>query len=217
MRAQAELARGVGSERIYVETRKRLRDMSVAVLADASLSTEAWIGERRVLDVEQEALLTLSHALTACGDEHALYGFSSRTRRDVRVETLKGFEEPLSARVERRIFGLKPSAYTRLGAAIRFTAKALSERPHAHRLLIVLTDGKPNDVDIYEGRYGIEDSRHAVAEARRAGAHVFGVTVDSKAQDYFPAIFGNGAYAIVQDPARLPDACVAIYREIALR
>ena len=216
VRARADLAQGAASERIYIETRRRLRDISVAVLADASLSTEASVGRQRVMDVEQEALLLLSHALTACGDEHALYAFCSRTRRDVRVEQLKTFEEPLSSTVERRVFGLTPSAYTRLGAAVRFVAKALASRPHAHKLLIVLTDGKPNDVDLYEGRYGIEDARHSIQEARRTGVFVFGVTVDVKARDYFPSLFGKGGYAIVQEPAHLPHACLALYRRLAL-
>lgn len=208
---------GAASDRIYVQARRRLRDMSVAVLADASLSTDAWLGGRRVLDVEQEALLALSHALTACGDEHALFSFTSRKRRDVRVATLKDFDEPLCSRVERRIFGLKPGFYTRLGAAIRHVSACLLERPHEHRLLIVLTDGKPNDTDHYEGRFGVEDTRHAIHEARRAGLSVFGVTVDEKAQDYFPTLFGRGAYSIVHDPAHLPQACLSIYRNLVLR
>jgi nitric oxide reductase NorD protein len=215
VRARVELlSTGQGSDRIYVQTRRRVRDLSIAVLADASLSTDSWLDGRRVLDVEQEALVMLSHALTACGDEHAIFAFTSRKRRDVRVSTLKSYDEPLSERVERRIFGLKPGYYTRLGAAIRHVSKGLVERPHEHRLLIVLTDGKPNDIDHYEGRFGVEDTRHAVQEARRAGASVFGITVDAKAQDYFPTLFGRGGYAIVQDPAQLPQACLSIYRTL---
>ncbi|RAI32099.1 VWA domain-containing protein, partial [Rhodoplanes roseus] len=87
--------------------------------------------------------------------------------------------------------------YTRMGAAIRHVAAGLKERPQRHRLLLLLTDGKPNDIDYYEGRYGIEDTRMAIREARKDGIRVFGVTVDEAARDYFPYLFGRGAYAIV--------------------
>jgi nitric oxide reductase NorD protein len=91
----------------------------------------------------------------------------------------------------------------------------LKARPNGHRLLLVLTDGKPNDVDHYEGRYGVEDTRRAILEARRDGAVVFGITIDLKAQDYFPALFGRGGYSIVSDATRLPAALPAIYRRLA--
>ena len=82
---------------------------------------------------------------------------------------------------------------------------------------MVLTDGKPNDTDYYEGRFGLEDTRHAVLEARRRGLSVFGVTVDERARDYFPLLFGPGAFAIVSDPGHLPDACLSIYRHVTPR
>jgi nitric oxide reductase NorD protein len=208
---------GDPDSRIFVETRRRSRDMSVAILADASLSTESWLEGCRVLDVEQEALCLLSEALTACGDEHAIYSFTSRRRERVEIGTLKDFHEPFGSVIERRIFGLRPGWYTRMGAAIRYATGKLEKRPHAHRLLIVLTDGKPNDIDHYEGRFGIEDTRHAVQEARRTGLTVFGVTVDTRAQDYFPALFGPGGYTIVQQASQLPSACLSIYRNLTLR
>jgi nitric oxide reductase NorD protein len=208
---------GAADARIYMETRRRNRDMSVAILADASLSTESWLDGCRVLDVEQEALAVLSQALTACGDEHAIYSFTSRRRERVEIGMLKSFDENFGPHVERRIFGLKPGWYTRMGAAIRYAAREIVERQHAHRLVIVLTDGKPNDIDHYEGRFGIEDTRHAVQEARRAGITVFGITVDAKGQDYFPTLFGQGGYAIVQQAGQLPSACLSIYRKLTLR
>lgn len=120
----------------------------------------------------------------------------------------------MGEKVIRRIGALKPGYYTRIGAAIRHAAAKLSERPNRQKLLLVLTDGKPNDVDHYEGRFGIEDTRKAVLEARRLGLAVFGVTVDREAQSYFPAIFGTGGYAIVSRIARLPAALPAIYRSL---
>jgi nitric oxide reductase activation protein len=88
-------------------------------------------------------------------------------------------------------------------------------QPQRKKLLLVLTDGKPNDVDHYEGRFAVEDTRKAVREARRLGVAVFGVTVDAGAQSYFPALFGRGGYAIVGNIRRLPAALPAIYQQLA--
>jgi nitric oxide reductase NorD protein len=207
-------AGGVGSERVFVAARSITRDLSVAVLMDVSLSTDAWLQEHRVLDVEKSALLAFSHGLSACGDEHAIFAFTSRRRSLISVKTVKGFDEPLGAKVIRRIQALKPGQYTRIGAAVRHVAGLLEHRPHRTRLLLVLTDGKPNDVDHYEGRYGVEDTRMAIREARKLGIRVFGVTVDEQAREYFPYIFGRGGYAIFPHIARLPVALPAIYRQI---
>ncbi len=218
VRARCDLmANGVGSDRVFTQFRPTARDLSVALLMDVSLSTDAWVQNRRILDVEKEALTTLCHGLKACDDEHAVFTFTSRRRDLVKVSTVKDFDEPFGETTVRRISALKPGYYTRIGAAIRHVAKALNQRPHRHRLLLVLTDGKPNDVDHYEGRYGIEDSRKAVQEARRAGLAVFGVTIDRKAQDYFPMLFGRGSYAIVGDINRLSAALPKIYRQLVAR
>lgn len=215
VRSYAEIqAGGAGSDRVYVQTRDAQRDLVVALLVDASLSTDSWVDSRRVLDVEKEAVLALSQGLAACGDDHAVFAFTSRKRQEVSVRTLKDFDEPLNAAVRRRVEALKPGYYTRIGAALRHVTARLRERPNRHRLLLLLTDGKPNDMDHYEGRYGVEDTRRAVCEARREGLAVFGITIDSKARDYFPYLFGRDAYAIVGRIGRLPSALPAIYRQI---
>ncbi len=207
-------AGGVGSERVYTQVRSATRDLAVAILMDVSLSTDSWIDNHRVLDVEKEAVLALSHGLAACGDEHAIFTFTSRQRHWVNVQTVKPFDSPLNDAVERRLQALRPGYYTRIGAALRHVTENLRERPNRHRLLLLLSDGKPNDLDRYEGRYGIEDTRQAIREARRQGLRVFGLTVDSKARDYFPYLFGRGAYAIVSRISRLPAALPVIYRQL---
>jgi nitric oxide reductase NorD protein len=207
-------AGGPGTERVFVSSRTNARDLSLAVLMDVSLSTDAWLDGRRVLDVEKSALLALTHGLTACGDEHAVFTFTSRRRGWVNVSRVKDFDEDLNPKVIRRIQALRPGQYTRMGAAVRHVLAQIAERPQRHRLILILTDGKPNDIDHYEGRYGIEDTRMAIREAREAGIRVFGVTVDEHARDYFPYIFGRGAYAIFPSIARLPTALPAIYRQI---
>jgi nitric oxide reductase NorD protein len=207
-------AGGPGSERLYISARMSQRDLSIAVLMDVSLSTDSWLQDRRVLDVEKLALLALTHGLTACGDEHAIFTFTSRRRHRVDIATVKDFDERLGPAVVRRIEALKPGQYTRIGAAVRHVATLLADRPQRHRLMLILTDGKPNDIDHYEGRYGIEDTRMAIRAAREAGLRVFGATVDEHAHDYFPYIFGKGAYAIFPNISRLPTALPAIYRHI---
>jgi nitric oxide reductase NorD protein len=215
IRDRAERAAGgFGSDKLYTTWLDRARDLAVAVLVDVSLSTEAWIEDRRVLDVEKEALLVLAHGIEACGDDQAIFTFTSRRRQRVDVATVKEFDEPMGSTVENRIAGLRPGLYTRMGAAVRHVTERLAERPNRHRLLLLLTDGKPNDTDYYEGRFAVEDTRMAVREARRRGLTVFGVTVDAEARQYFPVIFGRAGYAIIVRPKGLAAALPAIYRQL---
>ncbi|OAN50087.1 nitric oxide reductase activation protein NorD [Magnetospirillum moscoviense] len=215
VRARSDLAAsGQCSDRVYMQRRPMERDLAVAVLLDSSLSTDSWVENRRVLDVSKEALAVFSHGLAACDDPFAIYTFTSRKRAWVKVDTIKDFDETLSPAVMRRIGAVKPGYFTRIGTAIRHVTKQLEERPNRHRLLLVITDGKPNDIDHYEGRYGIEDTRKAVAEARAKGMAVFGVTIDKKAQTYFPHLFGRGGYAIVHHLAQLTAALPRIYRHL---
>ncbi|KRR27834.1 protein norD [Bradyrhizobium lablabi] len=215
VRARCDLRAGSGSlDRVHLAMRPQRHDLAATLLVDVSLSTDAWVDGHRVLDVEKEALLVLAHGLSACGDHHSILTFTSRRRSWVRIEAVKSFEEPMGAAVERRIGALKPGYYTRIGPAIRHAAAELAGQPQRKKLLLVLTDGKPNDVDHYEGRFAVEDTRKAVREARRLGVAVFGVTVDAAAQSYFPALFGRGGYAIVGNISRLPAALPAIYRQL---
>jgi nitric oxide reductase NorD protein len=215
VRAQADQsASGSSSDRLYADARTVERDLAVSILVDVSLSTEAWVDDRRVIDLEKEALLVLGHGLQACGDEFAIHSFTSRRRDKVWLQTLKDFREPMNHAVEQRIGALKPGYYTRMGTAIRHLTSGLADLGQRHRLLLVLTDGKPNDTDYYEGRYALEDTRHAVREARRAGVRVFAVTIDRESQGYFPRIFGRGGYSVVYRPEHLSTALPAIYRQI---
>jgi nitric oxide reductase NorD protein len=218
VRARCDLragGNGTALDRVHMAMRPQGHDLAVTLLVDVSLSTDAWVDGYRVLDVEKEALLVLAHGLSACGDHHSVLTFTSRRRSWVRLETVKAFGEPMSRAVERRIGALRPGYYTRIGAAVRHASAELARQPQCKKLLLVLTDGKPNDVDHYEGRFAVEDTRKSVQEARRLGIAVFGVTVDAAAQSYFPTLFGRGGYAIVGNIRRLPAALPAIYRQVA--
>jgi nitric oxide reductase NorD protein len=216
VRRQTDLAAGgPGSDRIHLASRPQAYDLAVTTLMDVSLSTDSWFDDLRVLDVEKQALTVFAHGLAACGDRHEILTFTSRRRDWVRIETVKRFDEAMGPAVEARIAALTPGHYTRIGAAIRHAAAGLKARPDRRKLLIVLTDGKPNDIDHYEGRFAMEDTRMAVIEARRAGICVFAVTVDRESRAYIPHLFGRNGHAVVSKLERLPAALPAIYRVLA--
>ena len=207
-------ATGQGSDRIFRDLRHVERDLSVAILMDCSRSTESVVGSRSIIDTMREALAALAGGIDAAGDRLAIWGFSSLRRYRVFLTRCKGFEGPVTPAVTERIGSLRPGHYTRLGAAIRHASAQLATELSARKLLLVLTDGKPNDLDHYEGIHGIEDSHMAVREARRAGQAVHGVIVDADGQDWFARIFGRSGFTLLPDPARLRRALPDIYRSL---
>ncbi|MGR3792990.1 VWA domain-containing protein [Vannielia sp. SX4] len=205
-----------GSDRVWQAGRAVARDLSVAILMDCSRSTEAAIGETSVIEVARQALSALAEGIDTAGDRLGIWGFSSLRRDRVFLHRAKRFDEPVSGAVTARIGGLRPGHYTRLGAAIRHVSAQLAEEGAARRLLLVLTDGKPNDLDHYEGQHGIEDSRMAVREARALGQSVHGVIVDEDGQDWFAHIFGRGGFTLLPHPERLPRALPDIYQTLTM-
>jgi nitric oxide reductase NorD protein len=132
-----------------------------------------------------------------------MWGFSSVRRQNVRMQRILDFDERWSDASRARVGAIRPGYYTRMGAAVRHATAQLQVRPERKRLLMLLTDGKPNDLDVYEGRYGLEDTRHAIHEARTAGLTPFCVTIDTDAHDYLPMLFGRQGYAMVHRPQDL--------------
>jgi nitric oxide reductase NorD protein len=215
VRAQVDLAtRGVGSDRIWRQSRPQARDLAVSILLDVSRSTESDVGGRQVIEIEREALTALAWGLQACGDDFAIDAFSSLRRDRVYLSRCKGFGQPMTSMVEARIASLRPGFYTRMGTAIRHASAGLAQEARKRRLLLLITDGKPNDLDHYEGRHGVEDTRMAVREARRLGHAVFAITIDSRSKASFARMFGQGGYAVVPDPNRLIQALPAIYGQL---
>lgn len=190
---------------VYQSWRARRRDLAVLLLVDSSGSTDAWVAaDRRVIDVAREALLLVTIALEQLREPAAILSFSGEGPQGVLLRHLKDFGDPWGGAVGRRIAALEPEHYTRTGAALRHAAATLMAQPARHRLLLLLSDGKPNDIDAYEGRYGVEDMRQAVNELLRQGISPFCLTIDRQAPTYLPAVFGAHRYALLQEPARLP-------------
>ena len=203
---------------LYQEQRHTHRDLACLLLADVSMSTDAHLNDnQKVIDVIRDSLLLFGESLAGLGDGFALYGFSSLRRHDVRLQQLKTFEQPYDDRTRGCIQALKPGYYTRMGAAIRQATRLLGACKQRRKLLLLLTDGKPNDLDLYEGRYGVEDTRQAVVEARRQGLIPFCITIDKQAQDYLPHMFGAHGYTLIRQPEHLPLRLPQLYRQLTER
>lgn len=208
-------AQAIAEQGMFRDFRGGVRDMACLLLADLSLSTDSWVNNHaRVIDVVRDSLLLFAEALSATGDQFAMYGFSSRYREHIRFHTLKTFNEAHNNVSRGRISAIKPGFYTRMGAAIRQASEILSKQPASQQLLLLLTDGKPNDLDKYDGRYGIEDTRMALIEARRRGLQPFCVTIDEKAGDYLPYMFGADNYVVIRKPSELPRELPLLYARL---
>lgn len=197
------------SDRLYTHFRKSGRNVAVMFMVDMSGSTKGWVN-----DAEREAMLLLSEAIDTLGDAFAIYGFSGRTNKRCEVYRVKTFDEPYSPAVRRRIAGMAPKAYTRMGVAIRHLSGLLAAVPARTKLLVTLSDGKPEDYGSYRGRYGIEDTRHALLEVKRAGIHPFCITIDREAQSYLPHMYGPTNYTVVDEVPKLPYKVADIYRRL---
>jgi len=217
VRHAADCASGEHSQErgLYRQLARQERDLACLLLADLSLSTDAWVNNKgRVIEVIRDSLFLFAEALAMTGDRFALYGFSSRKRHHVRVHRVKAFDERYTAMVRGRINAIKPGYYTRMGTAVRYATGLLNRQTTARRLLLLLTDGKPNDLDQYEGRYGIEDTRMALLEARREGLHPFCVTIDQEADDYLPYLFGKDSFVLIRHPEHLPRQLLLLYTRL---
>lgn len=188
------------------------RDIACLVLADLSMSTDAGLNsDQRVIDVIRDSILVFAEALSSAGDPFAIYGFSSIKNKQVRFNLIKNFAEVYSDQARGRILAMTPGFYTRMGAAIRQASQVLDQQKHQQRLLLIISDGKPNDIDHYEGRYGIEDTRQAILEAKRMGLKPFCITIDEEGSDYLPYLFGDQGFAVIRDIARLPSLLPKLY------
>jgi len=197
------------SERLFIRLLRDERDIATLFLVDMSSSTEGWVG-----NALKESLIILCEALESLGDRYAIYGFSGMRRTRSIVFHVKDFEEAYTDEIKGRIAAIAPVDYTRMGAPIRHFTQMLAHVDAKVRLLLILTDGKPEDYDDYKGEYAIEDTRHALIEAKSAGIHPFCITIDREAQDYMAHMFGEINYAFINDVRKLPLRVPEIYRTL---
>jgi nitric oxide reductase NorD protein len=198
------------SDRLFTRMHRVDRNIAVAFMVDMSGSTKGWINE-----AEREALVMLCEALETLGDRYAIYGFSGLTRKRCELFRIKRFDEHYTDEVKSRISGIRPQEYTRMGFAIRHLSKLLNEVEARTKLLITLSDGRPDDYfDVYRGQHGIEDTRMALLEAKRQGVHSFCITIDKEARDYLPHMYGHARYTILDNVQQLPRKVADIYRRI---
>ncbi len=195
------------SERLFVRLQRDERDIGVLFLVDMSSSTEGWINQAL-----KEALILMGEALHVLGDRFAIYGFSGMRRLRSDFYQVKNFAEPYNQEVKERIAAIGPQEYTRMGPPLRHAVKLLQDVDAKVRLLVTLSDGKPEDYDDYKGEYAIEDTRHALIEAKAAGIHPFCITIDKKAHDYIGHMYGEVNYIFVDELRKLPIRLPEIYR-----
>jgi nitric oxide reductase NorD protein len=209
---QCHVDRRLGLEcgdQLFTRRRVQERDIAVLFMVDMSGSTRGWINE-----LQREALVLLCACLETLGDRYAIYGFSGFTHKRCELLRVKRFEEPYGEEVRARISGIRPQDYTRMGVAIRHLTGVLNRVEARTRLLVTLSDGRPDDQDGYRGRYGIEDTRQALIEARNAGVHPYCVTIDQEAPAYLPHMYGPAGFTLVSQVERLPYRVSDIYRRI---
>lgn len=197
------------TDRLLTKLHKTERDMAVVFMVDMSGSTKGWINE-----AERESLVLLCEALEILGDRYAIYGFSGLTRKRCELYRVKAFGDPYDDMVRRRIIGIKPQDYTRMGVVIRHLTSLFRQVEARIKLLVTLSDGKPDDYDGYRGEYGIEDTRQALIEAKHEGIHPFCITIDTEAKDYLPHMYGAVNYVLVDKVHKLPFMISDIYRQL---
>ncbi|GAB3554293.1 VWA domain-containing protein [Noviherbaspirillum agri] len=203
---------------LYQQVRPSARRLGLLLLIDASGSTDAWVaGAQRVIDVEKEAALVAACALDMARADFAIMTFSGEGPHGVQMRRVKDFGEPWSNTIMQRIAAIEPDRYTRLGGAVRHATALLARRAADSRLLLLFSDGKPNDCDRYASPYGLEDARQALIEARVQRIDPYCLTVDREAGSYLPHLFGPGHYTIVRHAQQLPVAFIEWLRGVARR
>jgi len=197
------------SQNIFTKMHKEERNIAVIFMVDMSGSTKGWIN-----DAERESLVLLSEALETLGDRYAIYGFTGNTRKRCEIYPVKTFDDEYDDKTKGRIGNIKPQDYTRLGVFIRHFNQMFETVEAKTKLLITLSDGKPEDYDGYRGEYGIEDTRMALLESRQQGIHPFCITIDKEGRDYLKTMYGSASYVVIDDIKQLPLKIADIYRSI---
>lgn len=196
----------VPDDRLFVRLLRNERSIATLFLIDMSNSTAGWVGT-----LIKESLVLLCEAMEKVGDRYGIYGFSGMKRSRCKLYPVKELDEPYDGDVRDRISAIGPREYTRMAPAIRHLSTLLDKAATRSRLLITLSDGKPEDYDGYSGEYAIEDTRKALQEARGRGISPFCITIDKRAHDYLEHMFGAGSYTFINRIDSLPARMAQIY------
>ncbi len=202
------------SENVYIFRDKRIRDVAVLFLLDLSGSTEEEVNGRRIIDIQKEAMALMAEALDSLDDPYAIYGFSSEGRHRVDLFVVKDFSEPYTDHIQYRLGNLEPLGLTRMGAVIRHGLHKLDNTQAAVKLMVILTDGRPYDLEYGNFDYAIADTCKAIQEVRRNRIHPFIITSDQKSTDYLKRIAPQTQSIILQKVELLPQLLPAIYKRL---
>lgn len=204
------------SEKIYLSNRKKEKNLSVLLLLDVSLSSDSYAAGNRVIDVEKQVSILFGEILHEFNIDFSIDCFYSKTRNHATYITLKAFDEPWS-KAKYRIGAIEPGGYTRIGTALRHSGALLDRRPTKNKWLILISDGKPNDFDRYEGRYGIQDIKQALRELSKRHINAYALAIEATAKHYLPQMFGQGNYQVLSSPVELLNALVHLYEKIRVQ
>lgn len=199
--------------RIMMRSVRKTRDISVLVLLDLSHSTNDKVAgqEQTVLELTRSACALLADAIQKVGDKFAIHGFCSDGRHDVNYWRFKDFNDPYDDVAKARLAGMEGKLSTRMGAAIRHATSALKMQRSSKKLLLVITDGEPADVDVRDPQYLRHDTKKAVEEAGRNGIMTYCMSLDPRADQYVRRIFGERNYLVVDKVERLPEKLPVLY------
>ena len=204
------------SENVYIRRDKRIRDVAVLFLVDMSSSTEELVNGRRFIDIEKEAMALMAEALDSLGDTFAIFGFSSEGRFRVDLFTVKEFGEEYGERARCRLGNLEPRELTRLGSVIRHGIYKLDNTPATIKLMVILTDGRPYDLDYGSMDYALSDTRKALQEARKQRIHPFIITSDNKGASYLRRISPQTQSIILPNVELLPAMLPSLYKRLTV-
>jgi nitric oxide reductase activation protein len=181
-----------------------------------SLLAERDEERRKVIDIQKEALALMVQALEALGDEYGIYGFSGENRENVEFYVAKEFGDRPGLQVWNAIAAMRSRYYTRMGTAIRHTIRKLERQGARRKVMLVISDGYPQDVDYGPDRddreYGIHDTAQALREAELARIDTFCVTIDRAGHDYLRRMCPDGRYLIIDEVESLPVELGKVYR-----
>lgn len=200
------------SENVYIRRDKTLRDVAVLFLLDTSASTEEKVGGRRIIDIQKDAVVVMTEALNDLGDQYALYGFNSDGRFKVNMLAVKTFRE--SGVVGDRLGNMEPDGLTRLGGALRHATRQLTAVEAKVKLLIILTDGRPYDLDYGDLPYAVADTKKAVMEARKEHVHPFIITSDKEGAHYLKQVTRWTQSIVLPRVELLPFMLPAVYKRL---